>query len=166
MREWWAGLYRGLLEDDGIAGVWNDMNEPAVFNDQKTFPRDVRHDYDGHRCSHRRAHNIYGMQMSRATFEGYRRARPDIRPFVLTRASHLGGQRWAATWTGDNVATWQHLDMSVSGVLNLGLSGQPLAGPDIGGFAGAGSGRLYARWMGIGSLLPFSRGQSATKRSR
>jgi len=98
--------------------------------------------------------------MARATFAGCRTARPERRPFVLTRANHLGGQRWAATWTGDNVATWQHMDMSISGVLNLGLSGQPLAGPDIGGFTGAGSGRLFARWMGIGSLLPFARGHT------
>jgi alpha-glucosidase len=79
---------------------------------------------------------------------------------VLTRANHLGGQRYAATWTGDNVASWLHLDMSISGILNLGLSGQPLSGPDIGGFAGKGDGQMFARWMGIGSLLPFARGHT------
>jgi alpha-glucosidase len=79
---------------------------------------------------------------------------------VLTRASHLGGQRWAATWTGDNTASWDHLDMSVAMVLNLGLSGQPLSGPDIGGFVGPGDGPLFARWMGVGALLPFARGHT------
>lgn len=79
---------------------------------------------------------------------------------MLTRASHLGGQRWAATWTGDNTASWDHLDMSLAMVLNLGLSGQPLSGPDIGGFVGAGDGPLFARWMGVGALLPFARGHT------
>lgn len=163
VRDWWGGLYGQFLAL-GVDGIWNDMNEPAVFNVQsKTMPLDNIHRADaalGGTDTHARYHNVYGMLMARATFTGVRDARPDRRPFVLTRANHLGGQRWAATWTGDNVATWQHMDMSVSGILNLGLSGQPLAGPDIGGFAGAGSGRLFARWMGIGSLLPFARGHT------
>ncbi len=163
VRQWWAGLY-GQFLNLGIDGIWNDMNEPAVFNvSSKTMPLGNIHRADadlGGTDTHARYHNVYGMLMARATFEGCRQARPLRRPFVLTRANHLGGQRWAATWTGDNVATWQHLDMSISGVLNLGLSGQPMAGPDIGGFAGAGSGRLFARWMGIGSLFPFARGHT------
>jgi alpha-glucosidase len=86
--------------------------------------------------------------------------RPKQRPFVLSRANHLGGQRWAAGWTGDNTASWAHVDYSVSMVLNLGLSGQPMSGPDIGGFVGAGSGAMFARWMGIGALQPFARGHT------
>jgi alpha-glucosidase len=163
VRSWWAGLYGPFLAL-GIDGVWNDMNEPAVFDGPgKTMPTGNIHRADallGGTDTHDRYHNVYGMLMARATFQGCLQARPEQRPFVLTRASHLGGQRWAATWTGDNVATWQHLDMSISGVLNLGLSGQPLAGPDIGGFVGPGEGRLFARWMGIGSLLPFARGHT------
>ncbi|MBU2500238.1 alpha-glucosidase [bacterium] len=163
VRAWWGGLYAQFL-DLGFDGVWNDMNEPAVFNtDAKTMPLDNVHRADadlGGLDTHARYHNVYGMLMARGTWEGCLKARPRRRPFVLTRANHLGGQRWAATWTGDNVATWQHLDMSISGVLNLGLSGQPLAGPDIGGFAGAGDGRMFARWMGVGALLPFSRGHT------
>ncbi len=163
VRAWWGGLYAQFL-DLGFDGVWNDMNEPAVFNtDAKTMPLDNVHRADadlGGLDTHARYHNVYGMLMARGTWEGCLKARPLRRPFVLTRANHLGGQRWAATWTGDNVATWQHLDMSISGVLNLGLSGQPLAGPDIGGFAGEGDGRMFARWMGVGSLLPFSRGHT------
>ncbi len=163
VRRWWAGLYGPFL-NLGFDGIWNDMNEPAVFNvPGKTMPTSNIHRADadlGGTDTHARYHNVYGMLMARATFAGCRQARPQVRPFVLTRANYLGGQRWAATWTGDNVATWQHMDMSISGVLNLGLSGQPLAGPDIGGFAGAGTGRLFARWMGIGSLFPFARGHT------
>jgi len=162
-RDWWADLYGPFLAN-GIDGVWNDMNEPAVFNvDSKTMPLDNRHRADpelGGPGPHARYHNVYGMLMARATFEGCLRARPDTRPFVLSRANHLGGQRWAACWTGDNTANWSHVDMSISQVLNLGLSGQPFSGPDIGGFCGPGDGRQFARWMGFGALLPFARGHT------
>src|SRR5262249_46978328 len=98
--------------------------------------------------------------MVRASREGILRARPEHRPFLLTRSSHLGGHRFAATWTGDNQSTWQHLAWSIPMVLNLGLSAQPFSGPDIGGFSGNGDGKLFGRWMGVGALLPFARGHS------
>jgi alpha-glucosidase len=163
VRSWWASLYGDFLAP-GIDGIWNDMNEPAIFNvESKTMPLDNVHRADpelGGTGPHARYHNVYGMLMARATREGLLAARPDRRPFVLTRANFLGGQRFAATWTGDNVASWRHLDMSIPMVLNLGLSGQPFCGPDIGGFAGEGSGELFARWMGFGALFPFARGHT------
>ncbi len=162
-REWWAGLYGDFLAH-GVDGVWNDMNEPAVFDGPgKTMPVTNRHDADaefGGPGVHARFHNIYGMLMARATREGIARARPGARPFVLTRSNFLGGQRYAATWTGDNGSTWAHLRWSIPMVLNLGLSGQPFSGPDIGGFEGNATPELFARWMGIGALLPFARGHS------
>jgi alpha-glucosidase len=100
------------------------------------------------------------MQMARGTRDGLLAARPNLRPFVLSRANHLGGQRYAAAWTGDNSANWEHVAISIPMVLNLGLSGQPFAGPDIGGFAGNGDGGMFARWMGFASLLPFARGHT------
>ena len=163
-RAWWAGLYKNFLAT-GVDGVWNDMNEPAVFELKgHTMPEDNVHRADpelGGTAPHSRYHNIYGMQMVRATREGILAARPDKRPFVLSRANYLGGQRYAAAWTGDNAADWAHLRDSIPMALNLGLSGQPFAGPDIGGYKGNGpkdqEGRFFARWMGIGSLLPFAR---------
>jgi len=159
-RRWWAGLYGDFLAQ-GIDGVWNDMNEPAVFESpNKSMPETNRHDADpelGGPGLHARYHNVYGMLMARGTREGILAARPERRPFVLTRANHLGGQRYAAAWTGDNVADADHMAMSVAMVLNLGLSGQPFAGPDIGGYKGYGSPELYARWLGFGALLPFAR---------
>lgn len=165
-RRWWAGLYRDFLRA-GIDGVWNDMNEPAVFAQPgKTMPPDARHDPDPLLLgpladrSHARFHNLYGMLMARATREGIAAARPDRRPFVLTRANFLGGHRLAATWTGDNSSSWDHLRWSISMVLSLGLSGQPFSGPDIGGFSKNASPELFARWMGLGALLPFARGHA------
>ncbi len=178
VRSWWASLYRDFMAQ-GITGVWNDMNEPAVFNvASKTMPEDNRHKGDpalprndgtpqgpdAASGDHARYHNVYGMQMVKATREGIRSANPDRRPFVLSRANYLGGQRYAATWTGDNTADWYHLESSVPMVLNVGLSGQPFIGPDIGGFAGNGppgrEAELYSRWIGFGALLPFSRGHT------
>jgi alpha-glucosidase len=109
---------------------------------------------------HARYHNVYGMQMVRATREGLLAARPDRRPFILSRANYLGGHRYAATWSGDNSSDWAHLAASIPMTLNLGLSGQPFNGPDIGGFSGNATPALFARWMGIGALLPFCRGHS------
>jgi len=107
--------------------------------------------------THARFHNVYGMLMAMATRQGLRRARPGLRPFVLTRANFIGGQRYAAAWTGDNTSNWEHVSLSIPMALNLGLSGQPFAGPDIGGFLGNCPPDMYARWLGIGALLPFCR---------
>ena len=160
-RDWWAGRIEHFASI-GIDGIWNDMNEPAVFNvPSKTMPDNNWHRADtdlGGPNIHRKYHNIYGMQMSRATREGMLRAFPDRRPFVLTRAGYIGGQRYAAMWTGDNVANWYHVDVSIQNILTMGLSGQPNAGPDIGGFNGDSGAEMYARWMGMGALMPFARG--------
>ena len=164
VRAWWAGLYDGFMAN-GISGVWNDMNEPAVFNTPtKTMPEDNWHRADealGGAGDHARFHNVYGMLMVKASREGVMAANPDNRPFVLSRANYIGGHRYAATWTGDNSANWYHVDVSIPMTLNLGLSGQPFCGPDIGGFAGNGDGEMFARWMGYGALLPFARGHTA-----
>jgi len=161
VRAWWGRRTTEFMDRSGADGVWNDMNEPAVFDVRsKTMPETARHEADadlGGPGFHARYHNVYGMQMARASFEGLRAGRPDVRPFVLSRANDLGGQRYAAAWTGDNHANQEHLKMALPMVLNLGLSGQPFAGPDIGGFAGPCTGEEYIEWLGLGSLLPFAR---------
>ncbi|MCB9849165.1 MAG: DUF4968 domain-containing protein [Phycisphaerales bacterium] len=158
VRDWWAGLYPKFIGDSGLDGVWNDMNEPANFaGPNKTVPLDLRHDYAGESASHRAAHNVYGMQMARATRDGLGRARPGDRPFTLTRANYAGGQRYAAIWTGDNISSWEHMSMSIAMSLGCGISGMPFVGPDIGGFVGGATPELYARWIAFGALFPFSR---------
>jgi alpha-glucosidase len=159
-RDWWGGLYKPLL-DLGIAGIWNDMNEPAVFVPSKTMPLDVRHDNEGEPTDHREIHNVYGQLMTRSTFEGLLRLRPDERPFVLTRATYAGGQRYAAVWPGDNVSDWTHLAQTIPMLLGLGLSGFPFVGSDIGGFADAPSAELYTRWLQAGVFYPFMRTHTA-----
>ncbi|MFZ4262671.1 glycoside hydrolase family 31 protein [Sphingobacterium sp. HJSM2_6] len=159
VRQWWGTLYKGLVED-GVAGFWNDMNEPAVFG-RGTFPDDVRHQFDGNRGSHRKAHNIYGMQMVRATYDGLKKLYKNKRPFTITRAAYAGTQRYSSVWTGDNVATWEHLRIGTLQLQRLSVSGLSFCGTDIGGFTGEPDGELYTRWMQFGVFSPFMRVHSA-----
>jgi|SRR5579862_5048452 len=159
-REWWGSLYNGLL-DDGIAGIWNDMDEPSVFvAPAVTMPLDLVFNNEGQPTSAREIHNVYGQLMSRATFEGLSKLRPNERPFVLTRASYAGGQRYAAVWPGDNTADWAWLRQSIPTLLGLGVSGFPFVGSDIGGFVRPGSAELYTRWLQTGVFYPFMRSHS------
>jgi alpha-glucosidase len=156
-RAWWGGLYKDLVAA-GVAGIWNDMNEPAVFETASgTMPLDNRHDNEGQPSDHREIHNVYGMLMTQATHEGLLRLRPNERPFILSRASFAGGQRYAALWPGDNVSDWTALRSSIPMLLGMGLSGFPFVGVDIGGFADAPTAELYTRWLQAGVFYPFMR---------
>jgi alpha-glucosidase len=159
-RTWWGENF-SVLTSAGIRGWWNDMNEPSVFDvPTKTVDLDVVHRADGFTTDHAASHNIYGMQMTRATYDGVRTLLPNERPFVLTRASYAGGQRYSAAWTGDNVASWDHLRMAVSMCLSMSISGQPFVGSDIGGFIGYPSGELFTRWLQFGVFSPLMRAHS------
>ena len=159
VRSWWATLYKDFMVT-GVDGVWNDMNEPAIFGQpENTMPRDNRH-LGGEGVTagpHLRFHNVYGLNMVRASRQGLLLANPQKRPFILSRSNFLGGQRYAATWTGDNLSHPDHLKLSVPMSLTLGLSGQPFNGPDIGGFCENSNGQLVAEWTALGVYFPFVR---------
>jgi alpha-glucosidase len=168
-RTWFGSLYKDFVHD-GVAGFWDDMNEPAVFTyPTKTMPLDVVHRIDGDQAQgfsprsalHAEIHNIYGMENSRATMEGELTLRPNLRPYVMTRATYAGGQRYAVTWTGDNLATWNHLRMTTPQLLNLGLSGFSMAGADVGGFGGSPSPDLLTRWLMLAAFQPIDRDHAA-----
>ena len=165
-RTWWGSLYKGFVAD-GIAGFWNDMNEPAIFETpSKTMPLNTVHRIEGNgfalrTATHAEIHNLYGMENSRATFEGELKLRPNVRPFVMTRASYAGGQRYAVTWTGDNSSTWDHLKLAVQQMLSLGLSGFSWSGADIPGFTGSASPELATRWYEIAAFTPVYRSHAA-----
>jgi len=167
-RNWWASQYQDFMAN-GIDGVWNDMNEPAVNDNELpkdlrlgTMPYSTQHRGGGDlpAGSHLLYHNAYGRLMVQATRQGVMAANPNKRPFILTRANLLGGQRYAATWTGDNLADERFMKISVPMSITLGLSGQPFSGPDIGGFLGNTSPDLWAKWLGFGVFLPFARGHA------
>jgi alpha-glucosidase len=168
-REWWGGLYDEFVQD-GVAGFWNDMNEPSVFDGpDKTMPLNTVHRIEEpgfitRTATHAEIHNIVGLENARGTFEGLLKLRPDERPFVLTRATYAGGQRYGFTWTGDNSATWNHLRLATQMVLNLGISGISFVGADVGGFNGSPSPALLTRWVELAAFSPFFR-DHATKGS-
>jgi len=161
-RAWWGTLYSGL-RTAGVDGFWNDMNEPSVFDTpNKTMPENVVHRIDEpgfapRTATHAEIHDVYGMENSRATFEGLLKLDPTTRPFVLTRATYAGGQRYAATWTGDNSSSWNHLRLATPMLENLGISGFAFAGADVGGYAGTPSLDLLTKWFEVGAFQPIDR---------
>lgn len=162
VRQWWGGLSAEWMKT-GVAGIWNDMNEPAVFRyPQKTMPLQTVHSIEGRKTDHREAHNLYGMQNARATYEGLLRSAPNERQFVLTRAGFAGTQRYAATWTGDNQSTWTHYRLTVPTLLSLGVSGWAMVGNDVGGFDGSPTPALLTRWIELGAFEPIFRDHTST----
>jgi alpha-glucosidase len=162
VRKWWSGLFQELIEEVGVRGIWNDMNEPALFEiNGKTFPDDVRHDFDGNPCSHRKAHNVYGMQMARATFKGVKKYNGGQRPLVITRSAYAGAQRYASAWTGDNIASWEHLWIATMQCQRMSTSGFSFVGSDIGGFIDHPTPELFVRWMQLAVFHPFFRTHSS-----
>ncbi|MDT0649912.1 TIM-barrel domain-containing protein [Autumnicola edwardsiae] len=162
-QKWWASLYIDFM-NLGIDGVWNDMNEPAVFDGPGgTMPDNNIHRGGGELPEdiHLRYHNVYGLLMVRSSREGILDVNPEKRPFVLSRANYLGGQRYAATWTGDNSSTWDNLKMSIPMSLNLSLSGQSFNGPDIGGFTKTPTPEVFGHWIALGAYYPFSRNHTS-----
>ncbi|MFJ7200545.1 MULTISPECIES: TIM-barrel domain-containing protein [unclassified Streptomyces] len=167
VREWWGGLYEERLAQ-GFSGVWHDMNEPvsfAAFGDP-TLPRSARHFLEGRGGDHREAHNVYGLAMARAGYEGLRRLRPQERPFLFSRSGWVGMQRYGGTWSGDVATGWPGLRASLALVLGLGLCGVPYSGPDVGGFDGSPSPELYLRWFQLAAYLPLFRTHAAIDAGR
>lgn len=171
VRDWWGEQHRFYV-DNGIAGVWNDMNEPSMWNGafylaDSVIPtgfydgKGMMHSHFGELQPHERCRNVFGMLENRASREGLLKHRPDERPAIITRSGYAGVGRYAIMWTGDNFSTWAHLRMSVPMQLNLGLCAEPIAGPDIGGFAMSSKPELYARWIQLGAFYPFCRTHTA-----
>ncbi|MCX7772777.1 MAG: DUF5110 domain-containing protein [Clostridia bacterium] len=165
-RKWW-GRQHAALFNSGISGIWNDMNEPSDFSvetygDRKLacVPNEVMMDFDGKPRSFAKTHNAYGFLMAMATLEGFKALKPKERPFIVTRAAYAGIQRHSAVWTGDNHSWWEHLASSIPMHMNIGLSGVPFVGGDVGGFQGECEPELFARWVQLGAFTPFFRAHS------
>jgi alpha-glucosidase len=156
-REWWGDLHRAYT-DNGVAGIWNDMNEPSDFVDQTGKNQSDVVSYDeGEKSTHAKNRNVFALLMARATYEGLERLRPNQRPYVITRAGYAGIQRYSTMWTGDTNSTWEALGMNIPMFATLGLSGEPFVGSDVGGFIGRGSGELLVRAYQVSFLAPFCR---------
>jgi alpha-glucosidase len=156
-RAWWKEQFRDYVAL-GVQGFWNDMNEIATWGNM--LPENVEFDFEGNKTTMRRARNIFGLMMARSTYEGTKSLMKNRRPFNLTRSAYAGIQRYAAVWTGDNVAYDEHMLLGVRMVSSMGLTGIAFAGYDVGGFVGNADSKLFARWISIGAFSPFFRGHS------
>ncbi|HEX2908709.1 MAG TPA: TIM-barrel domain-containing protein, partial [Phototrophicaceae bacterium] len=161
-RAWWNEQMAPFLRV-GIDGICNNMGEPAIFTQEgsATLPDYVQHQRDGLGGTHLESHNVYGLLMGRSSMEALQKHRAGLRPFNIIRAGFAGAQRFGSSWTGNNVSDWDHLRLSISMALNMGLSGAPFTGPDVGGFQKDCSAELFTRWLQAASLLPFFRSHSA-----
>lgn len=156
-REWWGEKHQFLL-DKGIRGIWTDMNEPASFNGP--LPDDVVFTDEDREITHAEMHNVYGLQMAKATYNALKKL-DGRRPFVITRACYAGTQKYSTAWTGDNNSMWGHIQMAIPQLCNLGLSGMPFVGTDIGGFGADTTPELLTRWVQVGCFSPLFRNHSA-----
>jgi alpha-glucosidase len=152
-RAWWREQVKQFA-DQGIDGLWNDMNEIATWG--QAMPSNVLFNYDGHLTTHKEGRNVYGLQMTRASYNGAREAM-NKRPFLLTRAGYAGMQRYTAKWTGDNRSEDSHMLLGIRLLNSLGVSGVSFTGMDIGGFTGNPTVALYARWIQLGAFTPYFR---------
>jgi len=186
VRDWWGKKQEKII-NMGVSGVWDDMNEPSSFPHpfepisksleknntfwgqfsdheeeifyEKTFPKDVVHGKNKE-FIHDEIHNVYGLLMVKASFEGWKKAKPNIRPLIITRAGFSGIQKYSVVWTGDNKSWWEHLYMSLPMLQNLSISGIPFVGADVGGFGENCTPELFARWIEVGIFYPFLRNHS------
>lgn len=147
-----------FFADNGVSGIWNDMNEIATWGQKMSS--NVLFDFDGRKASHLEAHNVYGSLMAKTSYEGAKAALNE-RPFNLSRSGYAGVQRYSALWTGDNRSSDEHMMLGIRLLNSLGLSGVPFSGMDIGGFIGTPTAGLYARWIQAGAFFPYFRNHSA-----
>ncbi len=156
-RKWWGENQKFLL-DKGVRGIWNDMNEPASFNGP--LPDDVVFTDEDKAAPHTKMHNVYGHLMAKAAYEGLKEL-DGRRPFVITRACYAGSQKYTTAWAGDNQSIWAHIQMAIPQLCNLGMSGMPFVGTDVGGFGSDTTPELLARWVQVGCFSPLFRNHSA-----
>lgn len=160
-REWWKSELKKFISGHGMDGIWNDMNEPCVFNnDHKTMLETCLHNSDNGVIEHKEFHNRYGFEMSRCSKEAQEELHPNERGFSMTRATYAGGQRYSSVWTGDNMSLWSQMRMSISMNANLGISGFSFVGNDVSGFGLDSSEELFIRWMEMGPFIPIFRNHS------
>jgi alpha-glucosidase len=172
IRKIWGDQYKHLVQDLGMAMIWQDMMCPALDStafSYATLPLNLMINDGTTYVPEGVAHNAYALFILMGTWDGLQRLRPETRNFIIARGGYAGVQRYAAVWTGDSGSSWEFLRINLPEVLNLGLSGVPLSGCDIGGFAadsgsvsengtyGVTNYELLTRWMHLGSFLPWYR---------
>jgi lysosomal alpha-glucosidase len=177
--DWWAKHMKLFYDKVPFSGVWIDMNEPSNFyygstegcggnkwDDPPYTPHiDFRNINQLTLCASARQtlgrlydlHSMYGYFEAKVTYEALQKVVPRERPFILSRSTFAGAGRYAAHWTGDNLADWHNLFHSVVQIMNFNLYGIPMTGADVCGFREPTNEELCTRWMQVGSFYPFMR---------
>ncbi|CAN6607920.1 glucosidase 2 subunit alpha [Trichomonascus vanleenenianus] len=157
-RDVWKNHHETFVDEADNVFIWNDMNEPSVFDGaENTMDKSAKH-HGG--WEHREVHNLYGKAYVKGTFDALTHRYPDQRPFVLTRSFFAGSQRYGAAWTGDNMCKWSHLKVSLPMIMSANISGVAQIGADVAGFFGHPSDELMTRWFQAGAFYPFCRGHA------
>ncbi|KAI7904128.1 glycosyl hydrolases family 31-domain-containing protein [Cokeromyces recurvatus] len=162
--DWWKKQFRfdKFKGTRGNVHIWNDMNEPSVFNGPEiTIQKEMIHDG---RWENRVLHNLYAFLSHSATADGVRERITDTesqkRPFVLSRGFYAGVQRVGPIWTGDNIANWESLRYTNPMILGNSMGGVPFTGADVPGFFNNPTPELLTRWYQAGAYQPFFRGHA------
>jgi len=140
----------------GFDGWWMDASEPEWGYD---FSR--AHTALG---TGRRYLNAYPLMSTKGVYEGERSTGSAKRPYILTRSSFVGQQRFAATtWNGDVSPDWDTFRKEIPAGLNYCITGLPYWTVDIGGFVpyqfadSPEYPELLVRWYQYGTFLPILR---------
>lgn len=162
--EWWYNGCRSLKEV-GIDAMWNDNNEYNISNDTWECALDLPEDVEAiHANSPASGDSHIGLWgraantelMGKSSWQACVDAEPDVRPMVLTRSATAGTMKYAcASWSGDNVTSWEGMRGSNALALNAGFSLIQCYGHDIGGFEGPQpTPEHLVRWVQMGVHSP------------
>jgi alpha-glucosidase (family GH31 glycosyl hydrolase) len=153
---WYQGMFDWAL-DLGYDGWMYDFGEYVQPDDVASNGMDGR-EY----------HNLNPVLYQQAAFEKMEAERPGDYLF-FARSGYTGSQAFTpVTWSGDPAASFESTDglpSMVRASVNLGMSGVPFWGGDIGGFHcvmdGTPEPELITRWIEQGALSPIMQDQDA-----
>lgn len=149
-RQYWKELLKENLFAYGCYSIWNDNCEYDSIVD-----KDCLCEVEGLGGTIGEMKSVMSSIMCHITIEAIKEYHDNKRPFVVCRSGHAGIQRYAQTWSGDNLTGYPTLKYNIGTMLGMSLSGVANQGSDIGGFYGlAPSEELFVRWVQNGIFQP------------
>lgn len=158
-RWWYEGVKK--LREQGIDAIWNDNNEYTITDDNWECALNQPSLEASESNKSRPQVGVWGRSLhtelhGKASHDALVDARPDERPFVLTRSATAGTMRYAcSSWSGDNITSWAGMKGSNALSLTAGMCLMHCYGHDIGGFEGPQpTPELLLRWVQQGIYSP------------
>jgi alpha-glucosidase len=154
-RNFWKECVKKWLSQ-GVDGIWLDMNEPTILTESHLMDGNAIHHLDnGEKIQHSKVRNSYPYYQNMATFEAFKELSKT--PFILSRSGYAGIQKFAAVWTGDNIASWDDIKLQISIVTSLSISGVSVTGCDLGGFFGDTPPEMTSAYYRMALFFPIYR---------